>query len=217
MTTIAGCSAQVRALNFALRLGLVIALMLTAAHFYSRQVVTLMLPTLAAALKLVADDFTIVQFDVVDERNQASLAAVALLGRTVVLGGRAIVPDGQSVMVVATTIGTVLQPIWVAWVMALAWPARMAELALRIVMASAMLVPVVLLDTPLSLAAWLWDVMVRLHEPSRASPLLWWNVFLNGGGRLVLGLIAGFLSIALAQRAMKADKRVAGRSGARHS
>lgn len=205
MTTIAGRSTQIRALNFALRLGLVTALMLTVAHFCSRQMVTLMLPTLTAALKLVAEDFEIIQVEVVDERNQASVAAVALLGRTVVLGGRAVVPDGRSVMAVSTTIGTVLQPIWVAWVMALAWPSRMAELALRIVIVSAMVVPVVLLDTPLSLAAWLWDVMVRLHEPGRASPLLWWNVFLNGGGRLVLGLIAGFVSIALAQRAMKAD------------
>lgn len=205
MTTIAGRSTQIRALNFALRLGLVTALMLTVAHFCSRQTVTLMLPTLTAALKLVAQDFEIIQVEVVDERNQASVAAVALLGRTVVLGGRAVVPDGRSVMAVSTTIGTVLQPIWVAWVMALAWPSRMAELALRIVIVSAMVVPVVLLDTPLSLAAWLWDVMVRLHEPGRASPLLWWNVFLNGGGRLVLGLIAGFVSIALAQRAMKAD------------
>ncbi len=170
MTTTAVCGTKVRALSFALRLLLATALMLTAAHFYSRQVVTLMLPTLTGALKLVAEDFKIIQIGVVDERNQASVAAVALLGRTVVLGGRAIVPDGQSVMVVATTIGTVLQPIWVACVMVLAWPARIAELALRIGIVSAMLVPVVLLDTPLSLAAWLWDVMVRLHEPSRASP-----------------------------------------------
>ena len=205
MTTSAGWGPQVRARSFALRLFLVTALMLTAAHCYSRQVVTLMLPTLATALKLVADDFTIVQFGVVDERNQASVAAVALLGRTVVLGGRAIVPDGSFVMSVGTTIGTALQPIWVAWVMVLAWPARMAELALRGVIVSALLVPVVFLDTRLSMAALLWDAMVRLHEPGRASPLLWWNVFLNGGGRLVLGLIAGFLSIALAQRAMKAD------------
>ena len=37
--------------------------------------------------------------------------------------------------------------------------------------------------------------------PGRASPLVWWNVFLNGGGRLALGLIAAALAIALAQRA----------------
>lgn len=215
MTTTAVCGTKVRALSFALRLSLATALMLTAAHFFSRQVVTLMLPTLTSALKHVASDFKIVRFDLADERNNASIAAFVLLDRTIVLGGHAIVPDGQSVMVVGTTIGTVLQPIWVAWVMVLAWPARMAELVLRIVTVSAMLVPVVLLDTPLSLAAWLWDVMVRLHEPSRASPLLWWNVFLNGGGRLVLGLIAGFLSIALAQRALKADGGRAGISRAR--
>lgn len=196
------------ALGLVLRVGLAAALILSAAHLYSRQMVTCMLPTLTTALKLVADDFKIVEFAFVDERNNTSIAAAALLDRTIVLGGRAIVPDDHSVMVVGTTLGTVLQPIWVAMMMVLAWPARLVELALRIAIVSVLLVPVILLDTPLSMAAWLWDVMVRLYEPGRASLLLWWNVFLNGGGRLVLGLIAGLLSIALAQRAMHSNAEI---------
>ena len=155
----------------------------------------LLLPVLSPALGFVADDFKILRVEMIDERKNASVGALAVLDRTLFLGGRAIVPDGTQVMVVSTTVGTVLQPLLVALVWVLAWPARWAEMAWRLLIAS-------LGDTPLSLAAWLWDAQIRSYEPGRASPLIWWNVFLNGGGRLALGLIAAALAIALAQRAV---------------
>lgn len=182
------------------RVVLATVLVLGAAHFYARDAVKLLLPVLSPTLAFVADDFKIVRFDLVDERKNASVAALAVLERSVFLGGRAIVPDGTQVMMVGTTVGTVLQPLLVALVLVLAWPARLNEMALRLVIAIPLLAVVVLADTPFSLAAWLWDAQIKLHEPGRASALVWWNVFLNGGGRLALGLIAGTLAIALAQR-----------------
>ena len=56
---------------------------------------------------------------------------------------------------------------------------------------------VLLLDTPFSLAAWLWHTQLRQYEPERFSALVSWNLFLNGGGRLALGLVASALAIAL--------------------
>jgi len=149
----------------------------------------------------VADDFKIVRFELVEERKNASIGALAVLERSLFLGGQAIVPDGTQVMMVGTTVGTVLQPVLVALVLLLAWPARWGEMALRLTIASVLLSVVLLADTPFSLAAWLWHAQIKLYEPGRASPLVWWNVFLNGGGRLALGLIAAALAIALAQRA----------------
>lgn len=189
-----------RARSIGLRLVLATAAVLAAAHLLSRDAVALLLPTLSTALGFVADDFKILRFDFFSERGNASIGALAVLNHTVVLGGRAIVPDDVSVMMVGTTVGTVLQPVLVALVLVLAWPARWIEMAPRLAIVVALLAVVVLLDTPLSMAAWLWDVQLRAHEPGRASPLVWWNIFLNGGGRLALGLIAGALSIALAQR-----------------
>lgn len=174
---------------------------LIAAHFFARDAVKLLLPVLTPALGWVADDFNILRLDFVDERHNASIAALAMLKHSLFLGGRAIVPDGASVMMAGTTLGTVLQPLLVGGVLVLAWPARWAEMGVRLLIASALLLLVLLADTPMSLAAWLWDTQLRAHEPGRASPLVWWNIFLNGGGRLALGLIAGALAIALAQRA----------------
>ncbi len=183
------------------RVALATLVVLGAAHFYARDAVRWMLPVLSPALAFVADDFKIVRFDLVDERKNASVAALAVLQRAVFLGGQAIVPDGTQVMMVGTTVGTVLQPLLVALVLVLAWPARLSEMALRLAIATPLLALVLLVDTPLSLAAWLWDAQIKAHEPGRSSALVWWNVFLNGGGRLALGLIGGALAIALAQRA----------------
>lgn len=185
---------------FAWRLLLSAALVLAAVHAGSREAARLLLPLLHGALVVVADDFEIRRFELVDERANASIGALAVLRRSLFLGGQAIVPDGNQAMVVGTTIGTVLQPVMVLLMLVLAWPAGRAELALRLLVAAALTLPLLLLDTPLSLAAWLWDAQIKAYEPGRASLLVDWNVFLNGGGRLALGLIAAALSIALAQR-----------------
>jgi len=188
--------------GIAWRLVLASIAVLVAANFWARDAVRLLLPVLSPALGIVADDFKILRVEMIDERKNASVGALAVLDRTLFLGGRAIVPDGTQVMVVSTTVGTVLQPLLVALVWVLAWPARWAEMAWRLLIASLLLAIVMLGDTPLSLAAWLWDAQIRSYEPGRASPLIWWNVFLNGGGRLAMGLIAAALAIALAQRAV---------------
>ena len=183
------------------RVALATVVVLGAAHLYARDAVKLMLPVLSPALALVADDFRIVRFELVEERKNASLGALAVLERSLFLGGQAIVPDGTQVMMVGATVGTVMQPLLVALVLVLAWPARWREMALRLAIVGLLLAVVLLVDTPFSLAAWLWDAQIKLYEPGRASPLVWWNTFLNGGGRLALGLIAATLSIVLAQRA----------------
>lgn len=183
-----------------LRVLLAAVLVLAAAHAGSREAARLLLPLLRDALALVASDFSIQRFELMQERANTTIGALAVQERTLFLGGQAIVPDGQQIVVASTTVGTVLQPLLVLAVLVLAWPARLFEFAVRLGLATAAGVAVLLLDTPFSLAAWLWDAQIRMYEPGRSSPLLWWNVFLNGGGRLALGLVAAAVAITLAQR-----------------
>ena len=100
-----------------------------------------------------------------------------------------------------------------ALVLVIAWPAKPAEMVMRIAIAAVLTFGVLMADTPFSMAAWLWEALVRAHEPDRTSPLIWWNIFLNGGGRLALGLIAAVLSIGMAQQAC-AGRRSASRVAA---
>jgi hypothetical protein len=196
----AGLQPSAIAVGIVLRSLAATALALAASHYLARDAVAPLLPGLAKLLAWVADDFEIVRFEFFTDRGQLTIGALARVDHTLFLGGRAIVPDGHQIGVVGTTVGTVLQPLLVAFVLVLAWPARWLELVLRLPVAALLLAVVMLIDTPFSLAAWLWDAQLRQYEPGRASPLIWWNTFLNGGGRLALGLVAGALAIVLARR-----------------
>ncbi len=175
------------------------ALLLAAAHFHGRATVALLLPALETTLRWVADDFEILRMAFVTERGSLNLAVMARLDHVLVLGGRVIVPDAtQSFIVASTTVGTVLLPLLAALALALAWPARPLEMLVRLAVVCLLSTAVLMVDTPFSLAAWLWHTQLRQYEPERFSALISWNLFLNGGGRLALGLVAGALAIALA-------------------
>jgi len=189
--------------QIALRVLIATALVLAVAKASSRDIVAWLAPGLTAALVWVADDFKVLRVEFVKERNQDSLAALAVLKRSVFLGGRAIVPDGVTPIVVGATVGSVLQSALVALVLVLAWPASLVEWLLRLAIATAPIAVIVFIDTPLSMAALLWNSHVMYLEPGRFSALVAWNTFLNGGGRLALGLVAGALAIALARALME--------------
>ncbi len=181
------------------RLALASAVLLAAAHFHGRTAVALLLPALEATLRWAADDFEILRMAFVTERGSLNLAVMARLDHVLVLGGRVIVPDAtQSFIVASTTVGTVLLPLLAALALALAWPARPLEMLVRLAVVCLLSTAVLMVDTPFSLAAWLWHTQLRQYEPERFSALISWNLFLNGGGRLALGLVAGALAIALA-------------------
>lgn len=176
------------------------ALLLALAHFHGRSAVEVALPALSHTLRWVADDFEILRMAFVTERGSLNLAVMARLDHVLVLGGRVIVPDAtQSFIVASTTVGTLLLPPIAAFALALAWPARPLEMLVRLLLVGVLSLGVLLLDTPFSLAAWLWHTQLRQYEPERFSALISWNLFLNGGGRIALGLVAGALAVALAR------------------
>jgi len=182
------------------RLALATALVLLAAHLWSHDLLVQLKPVLSWALETAADDFTVLQFDFAKDRGADSLVALAQLKRTLMFSSTAVVPDGVSVMAVGSATGNVLQPMLVALVLMLAWPAYLLEIAVRLAIGAVLQAGVLLINTPLSMAAWLWFAQLQRHAPDDWSALVWWNIFLNGGGRLVLGLISAVLAIAIARR-----------------
>lgn len=180
-----------------LRATLACAFVLTAVYFQSHAVVAALTPLLLAALSGVASDFHILSLALVQEGPDTALEARAMLEHVIILGGRAIVPNGTTGYAVTTTAGTVLQPLMAAAIFVLAWPGRWIELALRIALTIPLLLLALLVDAPMYLAGSLWDMQVRIHEPNRFSPLVWWMSFLVNGGRIMLGFVAASLAIAL--------------------
>jgi hypothetical protein len=182
------------------RLPLATALVLLAAHLWSHDLLVQLKPVLSWALETAADDFTVLQFDFAKDRGNDSLVALAQLKRTLMFGSTAVVPDGVTAMAVGSATGNVLQPMLVALVLMLAWPSHLLEMAVRLAIGTVLQAGVLLINTPLSMAAWLWFAHLQRYAPDERSALVWWNIFLNGGGRLVLGLASAVLAIALARR-----------------
>jgi len=182
------------------RLPLATAVVLLAAHLWSHDLLVQLKPVLSWALETAAGDFAVLQFDFAKDRGADSLVALAQLQRTLMFGSAVVVPDGVSVMAVGSATGNVLQPMLVALVLMLAWPAHLLEMAVRLAIGTVLQAGVLLINTPLSMAAWLWFAQLQRHAPDQWSALVWWNIFLNGGGRLVLGLVSAVLAIALAAR-----------------
>jgi hypothetical protein len=196
-------AARHRAWHIALRVLLATALVIALAKVASRDIVAWLAPGITAALVWVADDHKVLRVEIVKERNHNALAALAEAKRTVFLGGRAVVPDGQTKIFVSATVGSVLQGAIVALVLVFAWPASLVEWLIRLAIATVPIAVVVFIDTPLSLAAGMWNSEIRAFEPGRFSALVAWRTFLSGGGRLALGLVAGALAIALARALME--------------
>ncbi|OYY64245.1 MAG: hypothetical protein B7Y51_04720 [Burkholderiales bacterium 28-67-8] len=188
------------------RVLLATSVVLLTSHGYARDVVTRLMPVLSWGLATVANDFKVLSFELMTDRGQTTIGAVVRLERSLVFGSQVVVPDGASTMVVGAAIGNVLQPLLVALVWMLAWPGGWFEMALRLLLGTGLQAGVLLLNVPCSMAAWLWLVQLKRYAPDTVSPLVWWNVFLQGGGRLVLGLLCAALAIALA-------KRLSGRPG----
>jgi hypothetical protein len=130
----------------------------------------------------------------------------------VIVGGRALMPDPRARANVSTLAGHATQPAMLCLALILAWPARRAiEYPLRALIAFGGLAFVILIDVPFVLWGELWNLHVSAFEPDRFSPLLIWRNFLQGGGRFVLGLAVGVLTVVAGQ-ALSARNRQTPRS-----
>jgi hypothetical protein len=180
------------------------ALLASAAAFwlmqrFAEQIVRWLEPAIPATLEWIARDFHIISVGQLTEGGSARVAIVAILSRSLVEAGQAVIAGDTANIILTTTVGSVLQPLWLAFIVVAAWPGRAAEIALRFPLVLPMAAVAFLLDTPTGFAARLWDTQLRALQIPHDSPLIWWNTFLNGGGRLVLGMVAGAGAVAAAR------------------
>lgn len=153
-------------------------------------------PLLAAATGWWSGELELQTLAVAAERGQAVLAAQFMLARTVVIEHQALVPDGALALAGATA-GTVWQPVLAAAVLLAAWPGTASQHLRRALVALPLLLAVLCADVPASLAALAWRGLRASHGLPVASALQGWDAFLQGGGRLVLGLAVAVLAVAV--------------------
>jgi hypothetical protein len=178
--------------RFALALGLGFALTLAAAWAWGTLLIEAVLPITRHALAWIDDRFVILFLGVDRDVQDTVVRFRVNIAQLFVMGGRVIDPHAHGWLQVTTTTGAMLQPLVIAPAIAFALPGRPLARAGAVALAALLAFAFLLLDLPLTLFAYVWDMMVAKLEPGRASPLLLWHAFLlGGGGRLGLGVALG--------------------------
>lgn len=185
-----------RAFAFALHLLGALGVTLAIAASFGPRLVERALPLTAWLFHAIDGRFTVLALQLDSSGQDTVVALRANLQALITTGGRAVYPQRDAWLRVSTTVWVLFQPLLLACSLAWAWPGTLARRGLRAVLAATAGVTFAMLDLPLTLHAYLWDMFHQGYEPDRFSPLLAWHGFLSSGGRPALGvLIAGLVCL----------------------
>jgi hypothetical protein len=186
--------------DFALRLVLIAAILLTLGRVFATSVVTPMLPAMAWVIEAVDDRFRVEQMRIADRKADTFIELKATPVRIFMLGNKVLMPDAKLFFEPAILVGSVLQPVILFLAIILAWPgARPRALGLRLLLAVPVIALLLITNVPLGFVGVMLDF--REHFPDiPVAPLVYWNDFLQTGGPLALAIAAGILVGATADR-----------------
>ncbi|MEW6415381.1 MAG: hypothetical protein AB1482_09035 [Pseudomonadota bacterium] len=186
--------------RFALALIPGLAVTLVCAWAWGEALIETVLPVARTLLGWIDDRFGILFLGVEHNWQDTVVRLRANVVAPFVMGGQVIAPQTDGWFDVTTTTGAMLQPLAIAPAIACALPGalpgRIAAFALAALLAFGFL----LLDLPVTLHAYVWDILLDNLDPDRFSPLMVWHEFLHGGGRLGVALLLGAAGWKLAAR-----------------
>jgi len=186
---------------FAWRFALCLALVLAATLRWGHALAEALLPFIAAEINALDNTYRIVSLDVVQRGGEELIRIVVTLARCVVLPDGAHCADPRAQAQASTLLGHLTLPPTLAAAAVLAWPpASWREVVWRLLLLPMGLALLLALDVPMVLWASLWQLHVDAFAPGLFSPLLLWLDFVQGGGRMALGLVCagGVLAAARA-------------------
>lgn len=171
------------------------ALSITLAALGGRHLVELLLPIVQTLIAWLDDRFAIL-FLGIDHTTQDTVIRLRVnLLRMLVVDTQVVQPHPKGWLEVTTTVGAMLQPLTIGLGLTLAWPARISRRLARAALASAGGLLFMLIDIPLTLHAYVWDMFLAAYDPDHFSPLMTAHHFLHGGGRLCIGVALGAMAI----------------------
>lgn len=171
------------------------------------RIATIYLPELRWEFEHIAPQYRLIEMHVIRQHGEAVFKA-DMLTRQPLHIGRRVIPPGVS-LECSTLVGHLSQPLvlLLSTVVTAGLLRRirpLPALPLTIIAASV----IVAIDVPFILVGALEDLVLSITSPGDHSPWVIWMNFLNGGGRLALGIAAGLLVIAAAVRSgVTADSR----------
>ena len=187
--------------RFALALILGLAVTLAAAWAWGEALIETVLPVTRTLLGWIDDRFGILFLGVEHNWQDTVVRLRVNILRLFVMGGEVIEAHPQGWLEVTTTTGAMLQPMVIAPAIAFALPGAMQTRILAFVLAALLAFGFLLIDLPVTLFAYVWDMFVDHLDPDRFSPLMAWHEFLHAGGRLGVAVILGLGGWRLACKA----------------
>lgn len=146
------------------------------------------------------DHYQIENFGLDNEGADRVIRLNITLAQPIFIGNRFFFPDDNGNANASTSIGHAWLASIIMLAMLVAWPVlHLKTYLFRIMLAVPCIAILGMIDIPFTLLAALWDLIIHHLSPDTFSPLILWNHFLEGGGRLALGLFFAALIIHTTQ------------------
>lgn len=187
--------------RFALALILGLAVTLAAAWAWGETLIESLLPVSRTLLGWIDGRFGILFLGVEHNWQDTVVRLRVDILRRFVMGGQIIGESPTGWLEVTTTTGALLQPMVIAPAIAFALPGAARTRMLAFALAALLAFGFLLIDLPVTLHAYVWDMFVDHLDPDRFSPLMAWHEFLHAGGRLGVAVILGLAAWRLARKA----------------
>ena len=180
-----------------LRLLLATALILPLSIHYADSIVRMLMPLYRLVFEVIGEDYRIIFFGLAARGAESVIRVDVSMAHALVLGGHLVFPDPRGTANVTTPVMQVVQPATVALIAALAWPcSSLKRWLLRLTSLVFFLLIITSLDAPFLLAGEVWSLVIDHMAPGTESALVTWSQFLQGGGRVILGVFAALVSLA---------------------
>ena len=189
-----------QARNFAFRLIVVAAILLSLGEFFGAALVTPILPTIAWEIETIDDSFRVDGINVVSKKNNTVIQLQVAQIRPMIIGAHVLQPKSGRFFEPNVLMGSVLQPIIVFLTILLSWQAKSILIMLmRLLLGVPVAAFLVATNTPLAFVGAMWDFreLVANLEP---HTLVYWNDFLQTGGPLVMAIAAALLVVSVSDR-----------------
>ena len=187
--------------RFALALLIGLAVTLAAAWAAGESLIESLLPATRIVLGWVDGRFGILFLGVEHNWQDTVVRLRVNILQLFVMGGKVIGESPTGWLEVTTTTGAMLQPLVIAPAIAFALPGAVHTRIAAFALAALLAVGFLLVDLPVTLHAYVWDMFIDNLDPDRFSLLMVWHEFLHAGGRLGVAVILGLAGWRLARKA----------------
>lgn len=187
--------------RFALALILGLAVTLVCAWVWGETLIETVLPVTRTLLGWIDDRFGILFLGVEHNWQDTVVRLRVNILRLFVMGGEVIEAHPKGWLEVTTTTGAMLQPLVIGPAIAFALPGAIRTRVLAFALAALLAFSFLLIDLPMTLHAYVWDIFIDHLDPDRFSPLMVWHEFLHAGGRLGVAVILGLAGWRMARKA----------------